>query len=178
MASNALSDGAASKVLLDLFKNKELRRLVKFGLVGSSGVVVNMAIFALGTAWLFKEMADSPRNMCASTLAVVVSIATNFALNDAWTWRDRREGGSAAWLRRLVMYFVVAGVAGLIQVGVMWTLSIPLGINEHLANFVGIGAGVVINFAVNNVWTFRQKPDSTAATQATPPVRKVHDEPA
>lgn len=136
-------------------KHPTFLRLLKFGVVGASGVLVNMGVFWLGTAVVFAALDESPRNVCAGVLAVAVSILTNFLLNDAWTWRDRRSAGGRTWWGRLFRYVLVAAIAGVVQVGVLWVLSIPLGIHELIANFVGIGAGVAINFVVNNVWTFR-----------------------
>jgi len=138
-----------------LWRHPGLVRFARFGVVGASGVLVNMGVFWVGTVVVFAGLTESSRNVLAGALAVVVSILTNFLLNDAWTWRDRRRGGRRGWWQRLAKYVAVATIAGGVQVGVLWLLSIPLGVHELIANFVGIGAGVGINFVVNNVWTFR-----------------------
>lgn len=155
--------------------NIEVRRVLKFGVVGASGVGVNMGLFALGVGVLFVGSAPSLRNTLASVVAVFVSIGTNFVVNDLWTWRDRREAGWRAAISRLLRYYVVAGVAGGVQVGVMWLLSIPLGLNEHLANLVGIGAGIAINFFANNFWTFKKRARLDEAEVSADPVARVND---
>jgi dolichol-phosphate mannosyltransferase len=148
---------------------KELVRIVKFGAVGASGVLVNALLFWLGAELLFADQGEAARNGAAGALAVGLSILTNFLLNDAWTWRDRRRGGGAGFFQRLLKYYVVAGAAGGIQIGVMLALSLWLGLWEHLANLIGIGAGICINFFVNNLWTFRADaapPKAAASAEA------------
>jgi dolichol-phosphate mannosyltransferase len=148
--------------LLKLPDKQELKRIIRFGAVGASGVVVNAALFWLGVEVLFTSMSETGRHSAAGALAVGLSILTNFLLNDAWTWRDRRKGGTSGLLHRLLKYYIVAGVAGGVQIGVMLLLTTSLGLWEHLANLVGIGAGIGINFFVNNLWTFRaDEPEPT-----------------
>ena len=113
-----------------------------------------MAIFAACAEVLLTNVDTGPRNLMATSCAVIVSILTNFFLNDGWTWRDRRAQGTSMLLR-LAKYYLVAGIAGFVQIGIQYTLSITFGLNAHLANFTGIGAGIFINFFVNNLWTFR-----------------------
>ncbi len=151
---------------LDLKDTNEWKRILRFGIVGASGVAVNMGIFALGTYVLFAHMEEASRNITAGVLGVLVSILTNFLLNDAWTWRDRRKGGRAGLIRRLLMYYVVAGVAGGVQIGVMALLSIQFGLWEQAANLVGIAGGIAINFFVNNLWTFRAEKEEDQTSPA------------
>ena len=134
---------------------KERLRFLKFCVVGFSGVLVNVGIFALCAEVIFSSLDDASRNVLATCCAVLVSIFTNFLLNDGWTWRDRRKHGIKALAMRLVKYYIVAGVAGAVQVGIQYFLSMEVGLNPHLSNFAAIAAGVLINFFVNNLWTFR-----------------------
>lgn len=133
-------------------------RLTKFGVVGLSGVGVNHGLLLLGL-YVLDDMAPGAAYAIALTLAIGISILTNFLLNDAWTWRDRRVEGARAFLVRLGKYYFVAGIAGVVQWAISWTLSIPFEVNVHLANLSGIAAGVGINFFVNHFWTFK-KPDA------------------
>ena len=59
-----------------------LTQLIKFGVVGGSGVVVNLGVLAILRSLGFGD------NL-ASALAIEVSIISNFILNDRWTFRDR-----------------------------------------------------------------------------------------
>jgi putative flippase GtrA len=148
-------------------RGAEFRRIVKFGVVGFSGVFVNLAVseglFRLALLGISDETA---RLAVANALGVVVSIFTNFLLNDRWTWGDRVKGGQSDWLRRLLKYYVLASVAGVLQVGVssaafefFWQpLALQLGtlkLDSTLAICTGIGAGMVINFVASHFWAFK-----------------------
>lgn len=153
---------------------KSILLFLKFGSVGASGVIVNQGLFYLGKNFLF---GGEYRILLASFLGILVSIFTNFVLNDNWTWKDRRRAGPGAWFKRLCKYYVAAAVAGAVQLGCVWLLTQPgdnaampvlyspvqtyisLDIFEMLANMAGIGAGILINFFVNNLWTFKVRED-------------------
>ena len=63
----------------------QLARLARFLAVGASGVVVNEGILIL-----LKKL-GFPLAL-SSLFAIELSILGNFALNNAWTWHDRRSG--------------------------------------------------------------------------------------
>jgi len=92
------------------FKTDQMIRFIKFSFVGLSGVVVNEGIFALFTEVLLRDLGIGTRNFIAGVVAILVSILTNFLLNDSWTWRDRRTHGKTAFAKRLVKYYAVAGI--------------------------------------------------------------------
>jgi len=137
-------------------RSPETMRFVKFAAVGGSGVVVNMGVLWLGKNYVFASLAHASAVAWAGALAIAVSIVSNFVLNDGWTWRDREKRGTAHFFERLGKYVAVASVAGVVQ----WLVlqgGVWLGLHYLLANFVGIGAGIVINYFLNNYWTFRAK---------------------
>ena len=111
-------------------------RLVRFCVVGASGVLVNMGLLIALTEY-FKI-----RYAVSSLVAIEVSILTNFALNNAWTWADRR---ASSLTERLLKYHAVAGCTAM---AANWFLLIVLsrffGLDYRLANLIGIGAGVLL----------------------------------
>ena len=138
------------------------RRLLQFAVVGASGVVVNMA-----AVWVAQQALAVPdpatKDAMSSALGIVLSVFTNFLLNDRWTWGDRTKG---AWLSRLLRYYLVSAAAAALQFGVAMALRFLLDINIYLAQFVGIGLGTVVNYVANNVWTFRNR---TSTEGESPP---------
>ena len=130
----------------------ERKRFIKFGLVGSSGVFVNLLF-----VWLTLLISDD--ESIASAAGILVSVFTNFLLNDSWTWGDRsKKRGASTFALRALQYYVASGIAIAIQFGTtmvfvhVWELSVFLG------QVVGIVLGMFINFVVNNFWTFRDDP--------------------
>lgn len=122
------------------------RRLVRFGLVGLSGVLVNAAIL-----WSLTEVA-SWHYLIGAAIATEVSILTNFALNDRWTFRD--SWTATPWSRRAARYNGVA-LAGLtISLAVLAVLTTVLRMHYMVANLAAIGAATLWNFPVNSRFTW------------------------
>ena len=95
------------------------------------------------------------KDALSSALGIVVSVFTNFVLNDLWTWGDRSKG---SWFSRLARYYLVSTLAGLLQFGCAMGLRFLLDLNLYLAQIAGIGLGTVVNYVANNLWTFRELP--------------------
>lgn len=134
------------------------RRFVRFCLVGATGVAVNLGVFTLARAAL-RGIVTGPLRFTLSNLAgFLVSVLTNFALNDNWTWGDRRAAGRSELLGRLGKYYLVCSAAGVVQLGAAWACHVGGGMEEHLSVLVGIGLATAINFAANHLWTFRIAP--------------------
>ena len=140
------------------FRAGEFRRFIRFGLVGGSGVLVNEGFAFLGYELLFANVTAGFRFQLAILLGIAVSIFTNFVLNDVWTWGDRPKNGVFHWFHRLGLYYVFSSLAACVQMVVSnllhnWILSL----HYLVANMVGIAAAVLINYNVNNRWTFRDR---------------------
>jgi len=149
--------------------SKEQRRFLKFCIVGGSGVPVNLLFTWLGYQFLFVRFGHEVRNGAAFVLGIIVSIFTNFLLNDFWTWRDR-EKHTGHFLGRMGRFYLVCSVASLIQFGTAMALTLWLHLHYLVSQLVGIALATVVNFVVNNAWTFRGRA-RPAATQAEAPPR-------
>jgi dolichol-phosphate mannosyltransferase len=114
-------------------------RVVRFGLVGASGVVVNTLVLALLTsaAGLFY--------VASALLATEVSIAWNFALSERWVFQGRRDGGR---LRRFVSFTVVNSLAFGLSGPLLWVLVSGIGLHYLVGNLLSIGGLMVVRFLV------------------------------
>ena len=150
------------------------RQFIAFCLVGLSGIGVNTAIFA-GLLWLLPKDALGPwTTQIASFPAWVVSVATNFVLNDRLTFASMDHHHDFA--QRLWRYYLGAVSGYLLQLGiltaVLWLLPLEWAgwwlptvmtwsaVRKLGANLTGICVGTVANFAMARLWVFRQKPAS------------------
>lgn len=136
-------------------------RFARFAMVGASGVVVN-----LGALWLLAGVLGL-REVAASAVAIEVSIAWNFALNNAITYRDRNARARAGALERLLRYNAVSLVGLGIQLGTFVALRLlatrgmhreALGAWRYLAQCAGIALATGWNFAGNLHFTWSQSP--------------------
>lgn len=124
-------------------------RVLKFSIVGASGVLVNM-----GMLFFLTEVLNL-FYMISSILAIEISIVTNFVLNDLWTWHDRKKKNLLA---RVLQYHISVGMTAVV---INWLLLIILteffGLYYLISNLIGISAGTLSNFVINDLWTFKEK---------------------
>lgn len=145
-------------------------RLLKFAGVGISGVFVNLAVFSVTFHLLLAPFLEAdPLFVAANAAGFVVSVFTNFVLNDWWTWGDRLKGGLRHWFYRLGKYYVTASGAGAVQLFTAW-LSLAIAwshldwmifgveLAPKLGVLTGIGCGMVVNFTASHLWAFRDAP--------------------
>jgi len=139
-----------NKVLVYL-KNGVLNpRLVKFGIVGASGVGVNV-----GVLYLFTEFARIPY-FIASLIAIELSILSNFTINLLWTWRDRSEEGTLS--RKIVRYHIGAGATAFLgNYLILLALTEFFGMHYMISNLIGIAVGTFSNYFINDLWTFKKR---------------------
>lgn len=121
------------------------RRFQKFLLVGAIGLAVNQsALFAL------VALAGAPI-VAASPLAILLSMAVTFTLNERWTWHDRGRG---RLLHRALMYGSINSGGLLINWFTLLSLD-RMGLNYLIANLIGAGIAAVWNFSLNHALTWR-----------------------
>lgn len=140
-------------------------RYIKFGLVGASGTVVNMAVLFVAQEYLFALIAD-PRQRLYASLALAIAVATvnNFTWNRLWTWADRVKAAHAhheqlAHTRWTVVTSQLGryALASWLGIGLQYGLTLWLAHSLHylLANVIAIVVASVSNFLANDRWTFR-----------------------
>jgi len=127
-------------------------RLFKFSVVGLSGVAVNMGLLYVLTHYLGLYY------MVSGVIAIEVSILTNFFLNDLWTWKDRQK---KSYRKRILQYHISVGITAVLA---NWLLLVLLtevmGLHYLVANLIGISVGMLFNYTLNDLWTFRGQGDA------------------
>ncbi len=127
----------------------ELRRFIKFCLVGLSGVGVNE-----GLLWLLKGSVGLPLFL-ASAISIEISIISNFTLNNLFTFRDRRFASPKSNLNRLLIFNMVS-LGGLgINLGILLLLTEVFGIHYLISNLCGIAVAALWNYTLSTWWTWR-----------------------
>jgi dolichol-phosphate mannosyltransferase len=130
-----------------------LGRMIRFGIVGASGVAVNQ-----GLLMLLHGVVGLPL-LLSSLIAIETSILSNFALNSLWTWKIDLGRSLRSWVQKAVQYHaatVVSAFAG--NVLVLMGLVHLFGVDYRLANLVGIAVGSGINYLAGEFWVFRKTP--------------------
>jgi dolichol-phosphate mannosyltransferase len=122
-------------------------RFVTFGVIGGVGVLVHFAVLAGLFGLLGAPFAAS------QTGAALVAMTSNFALNNALTYRDRRLRGWD-WVKGLVSFTLVCSIGMLANVGVAAYLFAG-DTGWALAAMAGIAIGAVWNYALSATYTWR-----------------------
>ena len=140
-------------------------RYIKFGMVGASGTVVNIAVLYVGHEYLFQSLEGAQGKPYASlALAIAVATVNNFTWNRLWTWADRVAQApqdadiEALPSSSLGVQLAKYALASWFGIGLQYVLTLWLAHSMHymLANVIAIVIASVSNFFANDRWTFRK----------------------
>ncbi len=141
---------AGARIVQRITQRRGVRQFVKFGIVGASGFLVNLAVFTL-------IFAMTPVSEHAHWYAAAYSIAflsggvSNYALNRIWTFR-----ATGHYVVQGVQFLTISVVALFVGLGVSHVLQtylhLPAG---HRLWFAATVSGMLVNFFFNKYWTFR-----------------------
>ncbi len=132
------------------------QRFAKFGAVGFSGTLVNLAVFYVGQEFLYRGIVSAPLRLNLS-LATAIFVATlhNFIWNRAWTWKDRK-----AYIRKPVaLQFMQYCTASWLAIALQFLFTNFFTQYMHYlpANVLAIGMTAILNYLINHSWTFRAR---------------------
>jgi dolichol-phosphate mannosyltransferase len=117
-------------------------QLVKFGVVGASGYVINLAVFSALLGW---------GAHIAAAISFVISAASNYWWNRHWTFAGQK--GSFA-LQGMRFYIVSAVAFAFNQLWLVVFIDL-LHWREVLSQAIAIVLVTPLNFLGNKLWSFR-----------------------
>jgi putative flippase GtrA len=136
--------GTRSRVRAGMGRRHNWVQLAKFCLVGGSGYVVNLAVFAAAV-----ELANV-HHLVAATLAFIVAVLNNFWWNRHWTFAARQ--GHAGF--QAARFFAVSVGAFVVAAAILEVLVSQTGTPEIVAQAISIVAATPLNFIGNKMWSF------------------------
>lgn len=119
-------------------------QLVKFGAVGASGYVVNLAVYELA------RQGFGVYYLAAAVIAFCVAVLNNFYWNRHWTF-DAKDGHAGFQATR---FFVVSLVALGFNL-LLLKAFVAAGLGELPAQAIAVICVTPINFVGNKLWSFR-----------------------
>lgn len=136
-----------------LFVKLLLRRrsdFLKFGVVGASGVLVNMGVLyflteQLGIYYLY-----------SAVLAIEMAILSNFTWNELWTFSERGEGGIRSLGERLLKFNSVSLIGAGMNLALLWFFTEVLGVLYLVSNLAAIMMVFLWNYVANVRWTWKE----------------------
>ena len=122
-------------------------QLLQFGLVGASGYVVNLIVFAALTHFF------DLHHIVAAIGAFVVAVTNNFWWNRHWTF-DARHGHAGFQAARFFTVSVLALGVNLVAL----ELLVRGGMAELPSQALAVAIAMPFNFIGNKIWTFDEPP--------------------
>src|SRR5437899_1813741 len=132
------------RLLHGLRKPANWLQLVRFGVVGSIGFVVNIAVYALCVHALAIDY------HVAAVAAWTVAVINNFVLNRHWTF-DAGDGRASFQAPRFFLVSLVALVASLLM---LMLLVEVVGLPKVPPQARAVAASMPLNFLANKLWSF------------------------
>jgi putative flippase GtrA len=120
-------------------------QLVRFGLVGGVGFVVNVAVYTL-----FVHSVGVDYRL-ANIIAWLVAVLNNFVLNRHWTF-DARGGHARS---QAIRFLLVSLVAEAVSLGLLTLFVEGAGIAKVPAQALAVAGSMPLNFLGNKLWSFR-----------------------
>jgi len=124
-----------------------VRELAKFGIVGLTGMVVDIGVSNL---MVLGPLSHKP--LTASGVSMILATFVTYFGNRHWTWKDRDRRGVR---REYTLFFALNAVALGISTGVMAITTYVMHLDSHLwfniAKVIGIGLGTLFRF-----WSYRK----------------------
>lgn len=121
-------------------------QLLKFGLVGGSGYLINLAVFAILAGNL------GIHHTAAAIGAFAVAVTNNFLWNRHWTFGPGE--GSASF--QAARFFAVSLASLGINLVVLEALLASGTCGELAAQAIAVAVAMPFNFLGNKLWTFAQ----------------------
>ena len=136
------------------------RVLVKYGLTGLAGALVN-----LGSFQILLDL--GMHKFLASPIAIELSIVSNFLMHYYWTFADRIMLGRKRI--RGLQYNAVSLATLALNYAVFVGLSIPFPqAPPVLLQACGIAPAAALNYFMNSYWTFRETPTKASGEPPFP----------
>jgi putative flippase GtrA len=147
-----------------------ITQLVRFGLVGAVGLVIDVGVFNLLRLTVFEPSVVHAGPVYAKVISTALAIIANWIGNRYWTFgRERRPQ-----MVREGIDFVAVSLGGmLIGLGCLWVSHYLLGYTSLLAdnistNVVGLALGTAFRFWLYRVWVFSPRHTRSAAAHPLP----------
>ncbi len=120
-------------------------QLVRFGLVGGVGFIVNLAVYTL------LVHAAGADYRVANVIAWLIAVLNNFVLNRHWTFDARGGRARSQAVRFLIVSLVAEGFSLLL----LTVFVEGAGIDKVAAQAMAVAASMPLNFIGNKLWSFR-----------------------
>ncbi len=137
-----------------LYENnsKEIRRFVKFAVVGAIGAIIDFTLLNILHGYIGWGL------FWANTISVSAAIFSNFIWNRYWTYPESRSRKKRTQLPQFTLINLVGLLINNFIVIYLAGFLLPITgepLNYNIAKLVAIGVVLFWNFGINRIWTYR-----------------------
>lgn len=119
-------------------------KFLKFGVVGSSGLIIDF-----GITYLLKEKLKVHK-LIANSCGFIFAASSNYFFNRIWTFESSNQDISGEF----GLFFTFSLIGLLINNSVLYLLHEKFSIRFYLAKLIAVGVTVLWNFASNYLFNF------------------------
>lgn len=135
------------RVRIGISSGENWLQLIRFGVVGCSGYVVNLVAFAVCVHVLAIDY------KLASPIAYLIGTINNFIWNSRWTFNHKKE---AHPVEQGIKFFIVSLVAFGVNYVILVALVHGTGMEKVLAQAIANICVIPVNFLGQKLWSFRR----------------------
>lgn len=120
---------------------------LKFGLVGVSGMLVN-----LGILYILTEFAGF-FYLVSGFVAFLIAVSWNFSFNKVWTFKESYKHKTTL---KFFKFLLVSSGGLVVNLLFLWFFTEIIGTYYMVSQVLAIGIAFIVNFIGNKIWTFRK----------------------
>lgn len=124
---------------------KEISRIIKFMIVGFTGIFVNIGLLYFFTEWIGLFY------LLSGIIATEISVLNNFFWNDKWTFIGNTKH---SFLEKLVNFHKISFIGILINMVMLYSLT-TIGVYYLISSIIGICIAFLWNITMNRKYTWR-----------------------
>jgi dolichol-phosphate mannosyltransferase len=136
---------AGTRAARALRRTQNWVQLGKFVAVGTSGYIVNLAVYSA------LVHGAGIHYLVAAVCSFLVAVTNNYTWNRVWTFRGQRGHVAYQGMRFLVVSVLALGANLLVL-----TLLVTAGLDKVPAQAIAIVLVTPLNFVGNKLWSFRR----------------------
>ena len=121
-----------------------IRKFIKFGLVGFSGVFIDF-----GITYLFKEKVNLQKYL-SNAIGFTAAASSNYFFNRIWTFHSDNPQVLVEYSQFMIISLIALGINTLI----LWLIVSHLKWNFYFSKLIAIGVVTIWNFIANAYITF------------------------
>jgi len=141
-------------------KKNNFLQFVKFSIVGVSNTVISLIIY-----YIF-IIINEDWYMAGQIASWIISVGNSFYWNNKYVFKSN-ENSFKSIIKRIIKTYISYGSVFLLICFLLWLEVDILRISEYIAPIINIILTTPLNFVINKLWAFNQRPEKRTDNETT-----------